>query len=91
MFESKPTSFEIDSHFQQQERLHIRQITEKSQHGYWERPRYPSEARHPQVSQLQRNQQFTATSRTTQRHVRDPVEMGVCSLSPERKLPAGPP
>ena len=56
MCETKPTRFDS----QQQERLHTdrRQNTEKSQHGYWEWPSYPSEARHPQVSQLPRDQQF---------------------------------
>ena len=35
MCETKPTRFETDSHFQQQEWLHRRQNTETSQHCYW--------------------------------------------------------
>ena len=91
MCETKPSRFETDSHFQQQERSHRRQNTERSQHGYWKWPMYASEARHPQVSQIPRNQQFIATSQTTQRPVRGPVEMVASGLSPERKLPATPP
>ena len=43
MCETKPSRFETDSHFQQQERSHRRQNTERSQNGYWKWPMYPSE------------------------------------------------
>ena len=91
MCETKPTRFETDSHFQQQERSHRRQNTEMSQHGCWERPRYPSEARHPQVNKIPRNQQFAAKSQTTQRPERDPIDMVASGCSPERELSAAPP
>ena len=91
MCETKPTRFETESHFQQQERLHRRQNTETSQHGYREPQGYPPDSPHPQGNQLPRNQQFAATSQTTQRPVTDPSKMVASGLSPERELPAAPP